>query len=254
MAGAIVDLAFPAWRPFVQDSFPAFHEKPLRLPFCSFTIARNDLIGFQWRRIHMDQSGMMNEPPKKGGGWLKWTLIGCGGLLGIGALIAAIGGYLLYKNTTMTTEPEKAEAVAQEILQFEKPAGYHGAMALSTLGMKTALLTAPGTDNPEQGGIMLMTIPVAMSTEQAEQQLRAQMDRRGGAGRIAQDRRPSENFTVRGETLPAQVGASGSDTPKTIHYTLVLKGAANTTALLLISGPEDEITHDWVQEFLKTVK
>ena len=83
----------------------------------------------------MDQTTMTGEPPmtgtpqKKGWGWLKWTLLGCGGLLAIVLVIGSLGAWFLYRNFSMTTEPAKAEAAAQEILRFEKPEGYTGLMA-----------------------------------------------------------------------------------------------------------------------------
>jgi hypothetical protein len=206
----------------------------------------------------MDQPDViMNEPPKKGGGWLKWTLIGCGGLLVLGAIIVGIAAYYLSQNATMSNDPAAVETIAQEILQFEKPEEFKGVMAGSILGWKMAVLAAPGSQDLERGGIMLMSIPVAMNTKQAEQQLKEAIKGQGGPGQDeVTEQLPAETFKVRGEDVTAQVGVTGGGDgkPRTLQYSMTFKGASEGLVLLMIGGPEEMDTHDWVQNFLDTVR
>jgi hypothetical protein len=201
----------------------------------------------------MDQPNViMNEPPKQGGGWLKWALIGCGGLLLIAAIVIGIGLYWVSRN--MSIDPTQVEAAAQEILQFEKPAGYQGVMSMSMMGMKVAMLASPS--GPNGGVIMLMALPAGIAnTEDVQRQMRETMRQQGRGFQDVTEQRPSEMFTVRGEPVEAQVGAGGGDgAEKHIQYTLTAKNAANAPVLVLVGGPESMVTHEWVQDFLDTVK
>ena len=208
----------------------------------------------------MDQTTMTGEPPmtgapqKKGWGWLKWTLLGCGGLLAIVLVIGSLATWFLYRNFSMTTEPAKAEAAAQEILRFEKPEGYKGLMAGSMMGMKMAVIGSQKGEESQRGMIMFMTMPEAMATDEAERQLRDAMQRQDrNGGQETRDPRPGETFKVRGKDVATPVTLIETNSKKTLQYTLTLKETDHLT-LMMIIGPEESTTHDWVQNFLNTVK
>jgi hypothetical protein len=199
---------------------------------------------------------IVNEPPLKKSRWLKWTLIGCGGLLLIGAGIVSIAGYYFFKNPPIVNDPQSVEAVAQEILQFELPAGYKGHLASSMFGMKMAYIAAPDNPGPEFRGIVLMAMPGLMDTEQAQRQLRESMNSGSQRDEGDTEQRPSETFVVRNESVSAKVAVTSvaDYSSPLFQYSFVLKNSSGHTVLMTVFGSEDEITHDWMQNVLNTVK
>jgi hypothetical protein len=211
---------------------------------------RNNFTLIHAEAMIMDQPNvMMNEPPQKKSGWLKWVLIGCGGLLLIGVAVIAIGVYWVSKNMTM--DPAQVETAAQEILQFDKPAGFQGVMSMSMMGVKMAVLGA-GEGGPSRAALMLMSIPAgATNTEEMQRQLEQAMKQQGQGTEEITEKRPNETFKIRGEDTVAQVGAGGANH---IQYTLTTKGASGSPVLIVLTGSEQLLTRDWVQDFLDTVK
>lgn len=191
------------------------------------------------------------NPPKKSGGIFKWVLLGCGGIVLIGAAVIGFIGYQAYKS--FSTDPAKVEASAQEILKFDPPAGYRGQMAMSMMGFK---MIALGSQTEHGSMIMLMTIPGGKGNqEQLKTQMNANLEKQGQAN-ASVEQRPAEKFKVRGQDINAQVNLV---TPKQggapmLQYMLAPDGANGDTVLLVIQGGEKSITHDWVQKFLDTVK
>jgi hypothetical protein len=200
----------------------------------------------------------MNHPqlapgqPPKSGGVLKWILLGCGGLLLIGAILIGVSVYLVSRS--FNTDPGKVEAVAQEIVTFEKPAGYKGAFSMSMMGMTSAVLVA-GPDG-SGGTIVFSVIPAAQgSQEQFEKQLKASLEKQGQNQEVTEQRK-AETFKVRGRDVTAQVGVvspKGSEA-RSLQYTITFEGGSGKTVMLMVSGPEQTTDHAWVQKFLDTVK
>jgi hypothetical protein len=198
----------------------------------------------------MDQFNA-NEPQKKRGGVLKWVLIGCGGLA---VIIAVIIGSLIYiASKGMSKDPVKVEAIAQEILSFEKPAGYRGAFSASILGVKTAFLAESGGN----GVIALVSIPSQKANrEEIERQVSTAMEKQGRGQAAISEKRGNEIFSVRGKDAVADVGivVGKNGAENVLKYTLVLENSASGHVMLIISGSEATTTHDWVQQFLDSVK
>ena len=200
----------------------------------------------------------MNHPqlapgqPPKSGGVLKWILLGCGGLLLIGAILIGVSVYLVSRS--FNTDPGKVEAVAQEIVTFEKPAGYKGAFSMSMMGMTSAVLVA-GPDG-SGGSIVFAVIPAAQGNqEQFEKQLKASLEKQGQNQEVTEQRK-AETFKVRGRDVTAQVGVvspKGSEA-RSLQYTITFEGGSGKTVMLMVSGPEQTTDHAWVQKFLDTVK
>jgi hypothetical protein len=200
----------------------------------------------------MDQFNT-NEPQQKpkSGGVLKWVLIGCGGLVLIGAI--AIGGLIYMASRGMSTDTAKVEAIAQEILPFEKPDGYRGAFSMSIMGMKTAMLAEIGGN----GSIMVMTFPSQKANKEGiERKLNAAMEKQGRGQAAISEKRASETFNVRGKNVVAEVGVVGgkNGTNNALRYALTLESSSGGLAMLMISGSEETTTHDWVQKLLDSVK
>jgi hypothetical protein len=194
----------------------------------------------------------VNEPKKKSG-VLKWVLIGCGSLLALAVVVICIGVYILSRS--FSTDPAKAEAAAQEMLQFEKPAGFSGTFSMSLAGAKAAMLTAGGGSG--RGSIFLLTFPKGNANSEAvQQQVRVAMDRRGQGQMITTEQLPNETFQVRGKDIVAQVGVvnRGQTDGKSRQYTLTLDGQSGALVLLTIAASETTATHEWVQKFLDSVK
>ena len=88
-----------------------------------------------------------NIQPKKKSSVLKWTMIGCGSLVALGAIVIGIGVY--FASRVLTLNPAKVEAAAQEILSFDKPQGFRGGFSVDVGGMK--MVTLVGTAGAERG-------------------------------------------------------------------------------------------------------
>src|SRR6185295_9928328 len=129
----------------------------------------------------MDQPVANQAPRKSGGGALKWVLLGCGGLLLLVVAFFGISGYLVYRS--FNTDPTKVEATAQEILVFEKPAGYKGAFSMSVMGVKMAALMADGGAG---GSIVMITMPGKANQEQLRAQMRANMEKQGQSTEVVE--------------------------------------------------------------------
>jgi hypothetical protein len=194
-----------------------------------------------------------NQPPKKSGGALKWVLLGCGGIILLGIAFFGIMTYLAIKS--FNTDPAKVEAAAQEILPFEKPSGFNGMFSMSMMGVKMAALGTGGSD--QQGaGLVLLTMPGGKANqEQLRAQMRSNMEKQGRSQEIL-EKRKSESFKVRGKEVDADVEVTihkGHD-ERMLQYTMVLDGPTGNPVLAVLSGPEKQADHGWVQKFLDSVK
>jgi hypothetical protein len=126
---------------------------------------------------------------------------------------------------------------------------------MTLMGVKMAVLGS--TSNGPYSVITLMSIPSGQnSPEQAQQQFREMMKQQGRSLGEVTEKRPDETFKVRGEDTVAEVGLIGGKdgAENALQYNLRLKGAEGNTVMMMIQGPESVITHDWVQNFLSTVK
>lgn len=200
----------------------------------------------------MDQP-QANTPPKKSGGVLKWILLGCGGIVLLGAAFAGIIGYMAYKSVSM--DPAKVEADAQQILTFDKPAGYKGAFAMSIAGVKMASLVSGTPGQAGCGALVLVTMPGKGNQEQLRAQMRQNMEKQGQSQEIV-EKRKNETFKVRGKDVDATVDVTsvkGSEAHM-LQYTIPVDNASGNTVLVMLSGPEKQADHDWVQKFLDSVK
>ncbi len=193
-----------------------------------------------------------SQPPKKSGGALKWILLGCGGILLLGAAFVGVMGYLAYRS--FSTDAAKVETSAQEILGFEKPAGYKGIFSMSMMGVKMATLGSGAPGQPNNSTIVLVTMP-GTNQEQMRAQMRANMEKQGQSQEIV-EKKKNETFKVRGKEVDATVDVTipkGADA-RQLTYTFALDNATGHTVLLVLSGPENQADHAWVQKFLDTVK
>jgi hypothetical protein len=202
----------------------------------------------------MDQA-TGNPPKKSGGGALKWILIGCGGIILLIVAFFAVSGYLVYRSFNM--DPAKVESTAQEIVTFEKPAGYKGIFSMSVMGVKMAMLSAGDQQHSmESGAIILATFPGGkQNQEQFQRQLKESMEKQGRSTEVSETR-AAETFKVKGKDVPAQVAlvkAQNSNT-QLLQYTLAMDAPSGNMAMIIVMGPEKQTDHAWVQKFLDTVK
>src|SRR5207237_7131491 len=103
--------------------------------------------------------------------------------------------------------------------------------------------------------IVLMTMPGMANQEQLRAQMRANMEKQGRSQEVV-EKRKNETFKVRGKEVESSVEVTspkGSDA-RMLQYTFAVDGAAGQTVLLVVTGPEKDADHAWVQKFLDTVK
>jgi ribosomal protein L21E len=200
----------------------------------------------------MDQP--VSNPPKKSGGALKWILLGCGGILLIGAAFIGIMGYLAYRS--FNTDPVKVEAAAQEILTFQKPEGFRGVASVSIAGFRTATLCSGAAGQPGNSCLVLVTMPGGRTNqEQMRAKMKENMEKQGQSQEVV-EKRKAETFKVRGKDVDAGVDVTvhkgASD--RMLQYTLTVDNASGNAVIVLLTGPEKQADHEWVQKFLDTVK
>jgi hypothetical protein len=201
----------------------------------------------------MDQA-QGSEAQKKKSGALKWILMGCGGILLLGAIGLGAIAYIFYRGAT--SNPAEAELVATEILPIEIPAGFKGLFSMNMMGMKMAALRSGDNRSREQSVITLMTMPGGKANQEAmRKRMQENLERQGGAGFDATQLRGNETFRFRGADIQGQVRAGGArGRPGTLQYSFTLDGKNGEFILLTVSGNEEQITHEWVQNLLDSVK
>jgi hypothetical protein len=197
---------------------------------------------------------MADGTPKKKSDVLKWVLMGCGGLVLLG-VIAIVAGYFFVRNA-FNSNPAEAVKVAQEILPIKIPAGFQGVVAMNAFNMKMATLSSSEGDPRNRSSIVLM----AMKGGSADAMQKAILDNMARGGQTttdASEQRPNETFRFRGTDVQAQVHAGplrrGGD-PASVRYTLALPGKSGEAVMLMASGTEQEISHEWVQNLLDSVQ
>src|SRR5579872_1535264 len=124
---------------------------------------------------------VLNQPqPQKSRKFLKWALLGCGGLILLVVALFGIGAYFI--NESLSSDSAKAESIAQEILQFEKPPGYKGCWSMAMFGVKAAMLVSGSERGTDFSSITLASSPKGTQEEsqkkkdaqdEAQRQLRA---------------------------------------------------------------------------------
>src|SRR5262249_6584404 len=126
----------------------------------------------------MNEAAGNPPPPRKSGGALKWILIGCGGILLLIIAFVGISGYLVYRS--FNTDPVKVEDAAQDIVKFEKPAGFKGMFSVSMMGVKMAMLGAGEAKDASKGAIVLASFPADKANqEQVQRQIKENMEKQG---------------------------------------------------------------------------
>ena len=202
----------------------------------------------------MNHPELANQPPRQSGGALKWILLGCGGLMLLVVAFFAVSGWAVYRS--FNTDPAKVDAAAQEILTFEKPAGFKGIGSMSMMGFKMA--TYGPEDVKKDGAMFLMVASVPSGKQnqaQYQQQIDANMKQQGHSAEGA-ERLPNETFKVRGSDVTAQVSAMKDQNSgaRTLHYVMMIESDSKKMVMITIGGNEKTADHAWVQKFLDTVK
>jgi hypothetical protein len=195
-----------------------------------------------------------NIQPKKKSSALKWTMIGCGGLVALAVIIVGIGFYFF--SQMVTTNPVKVEVAAQEILSFDKPQGFKGGFSMNTAAMK--IVTFVGADASERGStLVLASLPPGSNQESMQQNMLTAIEQRGNGKMHITENRPSEEFRVQGKdatSLVDLVQQGGDSAPRLLRYAITLHGSSGNMVVLMLMKSEQTATHEWVQRFLDTVK
>jgi hypothetical protein len=203
----------------------------------------------------MDQPAGNPLPRKSGGGALKWILLGCGGIILLIVAFVAVSSYLVYRS--FNTDPVKVEETAQEIVKFDKPAGFKGMFSVSMMGVKFAVFGPANAQDASGAAIVLGNFPSGkQNQEQFQRQLKESMEKKGHSQEVS-EQRPAETFKVRGNDVPAQVAVMSQKNnadAKILQYILALDNTGGNTTLIMVMGPEKTTDHAWVQKFLDTVK
>jgi len=143
-------------------------------------------------------------PDSKSPNVWKWVGIGCAGLLvvGIGAIAAIV--YFVQRTVNMSFDADSAEAVANEIIDFEIPGGSEGFMSMDMGMFKMAgVLSAT---NPEGTILLVGQISEATMQNDSEAMERAMQesieDQTGG---IQVQERRIEPRELCGQTVQATI-------------------------------------------------
>ncbi len=193
-------------------------------------------------------------PPQKSGGALKWILLGCGGIILLIVAFFAVSTYLVYR--AFNTDPVKVEQASQEIVKFDKPAGWKGVFSMSVMGFKMAMLSSGDPKAPDNAMVILASFDGAkQNQEQFQRQMKDSLEKQGQSQQVS-EQRPAETFKVQGKDVAAQVAVvkNQNTNAQALQYTLALDRPGGNTAMLMIIGPEKVVDHAWVQKFLDTVK
>ena len=193
------------------------------------------------------------QAPRKKSNVLKWVLIGCGSITLVGMI--GIGLIVYFVSQAVTLDPVKVEEMARKIFPMETPAGMKGIAGWSVWGVEGAIL---GSDQSAAGGkgLFIMSFPPEMSKDEMQRQMDEKIsDQEQEQG--AQVEQKKETFTIRGQEIEGQVTVfqegEGEDAPRNVQV-LILTKEGDRTVMIVFVGSEAEVTKEYVQANLDTVK
>jgi hypothetical protein len=206
------------------------------------------------------------QPPKKGGGFLKFCLI-CGCLLlalagaGIGVMVYAAKQMFTMDPQTVVTRLESDILPGSQV-----PQGYTGMFAMNAMGVMKFAVIVPQGMNMQGGGnqqalplmMYVCTIPQGQSPQQMQQQMQQKMQQQGQGGgtQIQVEAENTRTVKVRGEDVQVhqQVGAGQNGVRMKQEILVIPQAAGSTTQVLIMCmGKEDIYDQQAVDAFLSSI-
>lgn len=183
-----------------------------------------------------------SPPPRSSPNVWKWVGIGCAGLLVLGLGAIAVLIYFVQRTVNMSFDADSAEAIANEIIEFDIPGGSEGFMSMDVGMFKLAgVLSAT---NPE-GTILLVgqISETAMQTDPAamEQAIQESMEEQRGSIQVQEQRlEPRElcGATVQMTVLEGEQTIGNQTLPALTYQAFANHNGEGIFVSLTTSGPD----------------
>lgn len=195
-----------------------------------------------------------SPPPRKSPNVWKWVGIGCAGMLvvGIGAIAAIV--YFVQRTVNMSFDADSAEAIANEIIDYEIPGGSEGFMSMDMGMFKMAgILSAT---NPE--GTILLVGQISEATMQGdpaamERAMQESMEDQAGSIQVQEQRiEPRElcGQTVQATILTGEQVVGGQTVPALTYQAFTTHNGEGLFISLTTSGSDATAQADMIWDSL----
>lgn len=179
-------------------------------------------------------------------------------LCGIACVVLALSFGLIGRQVAkqvssgVSEDPQKVQAAAQQIADFDLPAGFTPQTSLDLLGFKMVAYTA----SSEKNYLILMQMPTTMEiNETTIQQFEQQMEKQSGRQINNLHTVDSRQLTIRGKPAQEITQEGSDDSGATIRQMMVIfEGKGGNTAMLVAGGPADQFKQSDFDTMVQSIK
>ena len=191
--------------------------------------------------------------PKSNLAWKILLGLAGGGLLLV--LLCAGVGYFVFSNT-MSVDPAKVRAVAQDIATVKLPDYFLPTMSMSIMGVRMAFF-----DGEDHRGVFAL-LDAADEVRQDRATFEAEMRKKIGDQVNQQHRfddreeleRSTDTFLIKGQPVEMEVVVTESDDGTKFHEISGSFEGAENLAFLFVKAPEDKLTADELRQMIESIE
>jgi hypothetical protein len=192
-------------------------------------------------------------PPRSNLAWKILLGLAGGGLLLV--LLCAGVGYFVFSNT-MSVDPAKVRAVAQDIATVKLPDYFQPTMSMSIMGVRMAFF-----DGEDHRGVFAL-LDAADEVRQDRETFEAEMRKKIGDQVNQQHRfddreeldRRTETFIIKGQPVEMEVVVTESGDGTKFHEISGSFEGAENLAFLFVKAPEDKLTADELRQMIESIE
>ncbi|WP_420642175.1 hypothetical protein [Candidatus Leptofilum sp.] len=179
------------------------------------------------------------------------------GILGVCCIIAIVAALFLprvFENFAESVDdPAAAAEVANDIVDYDLPAGYDEQGAMNFLGFRMAFITGPS----EQSMIMLAEFPASLAgdEEQMQQQMRDAFANQTGNQNVNLEFVGSEEVTINGQEVTLGTYEGSDENGTSFRQILgVFEAKSGSPAMLMIMGPASNWDEGGISRFIDSLE
>lgn len=192
-------------------------------------------------------------PPRSNLAWKILLGLLSGGLLLV--LVCAGVGFFVFRNT-MSVDPERVRAIAQDIATIDLPDYFHPTMSMSIMGVRMVFF-----DGEDRRGVFAL-LDAADEVRQDGESFEAEMRKKIGDQVNQQHRfddreeleRRTDTFLIKGQPVEMQVVVTESSDGTKFHEISGSFEGAENLAFLFVKAPEDKLTAEQLRQMIESIE